>query len=423
MEFTLGKALSNPPPPQRRFVGMNRDDLLCAVVRNLENPVDPITFTPDLEDYYRSSIAAQRRSPMLAAGGIGMAILWVFVILYIGYNARDGASTNFVVWLCLMGLINLQVAAYIWVQARMRCHRMRDRATMGILFVTAITVCGTLWFDEPGRLPISLSAYVMMPVACFALVMLHFRQAVAVSIVSMIAFAVLLIFLPGVDVGVKMQTWLISACAGSMAGWANWRTDRSDRQTFLLLTRERLVSEASRQQAAELREISTIDPLTQIPNRRAFEDHFRGLEARAAADSFPVALMMIDIDHFKLFNDHYGHLAGDACLQTVAATLVEQLRGPDDMVARLGGEEFVVVMPGLCSDDVAPVVERMRRAVEASAIAHEGVRGQSGDVVTISLGAAVASGGDMERRRSLLTLADRALYEAKRAGRNCWRMG
>jgi diguanylate cyclase (GGDEF)-like protein len=93
------------------------------------------------------------------------------------------------------------------------------------------------------------------------------------------------------------------------------------------------------------------------------------------------------------------------------------------MVARLGGEEFVVVMPGLESDDVAPVVERMRRAIEALAIVHEGLRGQSGDVVTISLGAAIATGGDMERRRSLLTLADRALYEAKRAGRNCWRLG
>ena len=402
---------------------MNRDDLLCAVVHNLENPVDPITFTPELEDHYRSSIAAQRRSPMLIAGGIGLAILWIFLLLTIWYTTRNGVSTHFVVWLCLMGVINLLVTVYLWVQARVRCHRTRDRATMSLLVATGITVCGTLWFDEPTRLPISLSAYVMMPVACFALVMLHFRQAVTVSIVSMIAFAVLLIFLPGVDVGVKVQTWLISACAGSMAAWANWRTDRSDRQTFLLLTRERLLLEASRQQAAELREISTIDPLTQIPNRRAFEDHFRGLEAREAADSFPVALMMIDIDHFKLFNDHYGHLAGDACLQRVAAALVEQLRGPDDMVARLGGEEFVVVMPGLGSDDVEPVVERIRRAIEGLAIVHEGVRGQSGDVVTISIGAAVATDEDTERRRSLLTLADRALYEAKRAGRNCWRMG
>ena len=403
---------------------MTRDDLLRDVVRNLEQPMDAITFTSDLEDHYRSSISMQRRSPMLIAGGIGLAILWIFLVHYAWTSTREGTPTNFVVWLSLMGLINVLIAVYLWIQVRLRSHRRRDAATAAILIAIGISVCGTLWFGESSRHPMDLSAYVMMPVATFALVTLHFRQAVFVSVVVMLAFAVLLVFLPGVDAGVKFQTWLVSACTGSMAAWANWRSDRSDRQAFLLLTRERLVSEMSLRQAAELLEMSTLDPLTGIPNRRAFEDYFRAVDGRAAeglSQSDTVALMMIDIDHFKLFNDHYGHPAGDSCLRSVASTLAAQLRGPEDMVARLGGEEFVIVMPGLTRVDAETVIERIRRSVEKLAIAHAGLRGHHGDVVTISIGGAVAAQNDPEKRRALFSHADRALYEAKRAGRNCWR--
>lgn len=396
---------------------MNRDDLLREVAINLDAPLGPTRFTAELEDHYRTTIADARRPSMLIAGGIGMAILWLFVVQYSFFSERPRAFTSFEVWLAMMGCLNLLVLGYVLIHAMVRSHRVRDGATMAIMIAIGAVVCVTISYDEPRLRPYSLFAYSLFPVAANNLVWLHFRQALTVSIVGMGLFAVLLAVIPDVTVEIKIMATLVVLGVGAMSAWANWRTDRGDRVGFLWLTRERLLVELSRRQNEELREISAIDPLTGIANRRVFEERLR-LAAEDGDDG--LALMMIDIDHFKLFNDHYGHLIGDQCLQSVAGALAGQLRGPDDLVARLGGEEFVVLMPRLVEGDVATVLERIRAAVEQLTIPHAGVRGHADDVVTISIGCALSDRGGIEERRALLTRADRALYRAKNEGRNRW---
>ena len=284
------------------------------------------------------------------------------------------------------------------------------------LFLSPV-VCVCITFGDLVARPAGLFAYVLMPIACNTLVALHFRQAMLVSGASLLVFVVYLGMLPEVAIDVKLQAWLVCAAATTMTAWANWRTDRGDRIAFLWLTRERLVAEMTQRRAEELHEMSKIDPLTGIANRRVFEERL-GAHARGET----LALIMVDIDHFKLFNDHYGHLAGDQCLQRVARALAEGVRTPDDLVARLGGEEFVILMPGLGAEGIMPVLDRLRRTVERLAIPHAGVRGDATDVVTISLGCAVAQPESSEECRALLTRADRALYRAKNEGRNRWRL-
>jgi diguanylate cyclase (GGDEF)-like protein len=160
---------------------------------------------------------------------------------------------------------------------------------------------------------------------------------------------------------------------------------------------------------AELRRQAETDPLTGVANRRRFE---RELAAVCEAGR-PLALLLFDIDHFKRFNDHHGHPAGDACLRRVAAVLTAALRGTGDFAARLGGEEFAVLLPGEGAEGGCAVAQRCAELLADAQIIH----GDSplGPHVTFSAGIAVGGGG--VPAASLMERADAALYEAKREGR------
>jgi len=163
-----------------------------------------------------------------------------------------------------------------------------------------------------------------------------------------------------------------------------------------------------------LTQLSNTDALTGIANRRRLDTVLAGLVADGARRREPLAIAMIDVDHFKLFNDRYGHQAGDECLARIARWLRDCARD-SDLVARYGGEEFVVVLPGTPLDVAHGIAERMRVFAETQAVPHEL---SSHEVVTLSIGVAVvvpAGAGDAAR---LLHAADDALYEAKRSGRN-----
>jgi diguanylate cyclase (GGDEF)-like protein len=162
--------------------------------------------------------------------------------------------------------------------------------------------------------------------------------------------------------------------------------------------------------------LSHQDGLTGIANRRAFdfliERQFR--EAKRRGEPFSIALC--DIDHFKAYNDHYGHLAGDACLKRVAAALARACKRPTDVAARFGGEEFALLLPETTTEGATQVVERAREEVAALQIAHAG--STTSDCVAFSAGIASFA---TERDKSSLDLAaraDQALYRAKQLGRN-----
>jgi diguanylate cyclase (GGDEF)-like protein len=165
-----------------------------------------------------------------------------------------------------------------------------------------------------------------------------------------------------------------------------------------------------------LENLSMRDGLTGIGNRRSFEQHLDMVWRNAARDRTQVSLVLADIDHFKLYNDHYGHVAGDDCLRRVAGTLQEQIRRPADLVARYGGEEFVCVLPGTGRPGALGVAEAIRAAVEALGLPH--AASPVTDHVTISLGVATSVPGAGQTSEELLQQADEALYAAKGSSRN-----
>lgn len=166
--------------------------------------------------------------------------------------------------------------------------------------------------------------------------------------------------------------------------------------------------------STRLKELNRFDTLTGIYNRGYFDRLIEVEWQRAKRSKSTLSLLMIDIDFFKNYNDHYGHVAGDKCLVTVAHTLNVTLKRSTDSVARYGGEEFVVVLPA--TKDPLATAEKIRKAVLALALEHK--RSQVCDYVTISVGVATLNAAESSNYTQLIMNADEALYQAKREGRN-----
>ncbi len=191
--------------------------------------------------------------------------------------------------------------------------------------------------------------------------------------------------------------------------------DRRDKMVFLLTLREHIRAESLTLQNQGLRRVAEVDGLTGIANRRCFEATLAAAWRHAETGATPLGLIMIDIDHFKPFNDHYGHQGGDECLRRVAQQAQPEIRDTD-LLARYGGEEFAVILPGASLSVSRTVAERIRATVAAMAIPHEGVA--AGARVSISLGVASVTPSAASTSASLVEAADRCLYAAKHAGRN-----
>ncbi len=165
-----------------------------------------------------------------------------------------------------------------------------------------------------------------------------------------------------------------------------------------------------------LSSLSMTDGLTQIANRRYFSEFYSSEWRRACREKGSVGLIMMDIDCFKAFNDHYGHLKGDECLALVAQQLKSVVQRPRDFVARYGGEEFVVLLPSIEAEGVSVVAKRLKQALAQLNIPHEySVAGKS---VSLSMGLAWCRPEADFRPEQLIAAADEALYSAKDAGRD-----
>ena len=183
------------------------------------------------------------------------------------------------------------------------------------------------------------------------------------------------------------------------------------RQIALMLLSEQRLEAAN----ARLTELSATDGLTGIGNRRAFDTTLQTEWGRAAREATDLSLLAIDVDHFKAFNDRYGHPAGDECLRLIAEVTKRTLRRPPDFAARVGGEEFMAILPGTNETGAREVAERLRLAVMHEAVPHEG---NEHGFVTISIGATSIAPQPGDNMQALIDLADQSLYRAKQSGRN-----
>lgn len=166
----------------------------------------------------------------------------------------------------------------------------------------------------------------------------------------------------------------------------------------------------------KLRKIALQDGLTGIPNRRSFDQRSQKIWRSAMRRSQPLGLLMIDIDHFKLYNDHYGHQKGDDCLTRIAKLLEQACKRPDDFVARYGGEEFVVLLPNTNTQDCSQIGKRMLAMLAHLNIPHQA--SPTKPYVTVSIGCCSVVPNGTTSMADLIACADQCLYHAKNNGRN-----
>jgi diguanylate cyclase (GGDEF)-like protein len=251
-----------------------------------------------------------------------------------------------------------------------------------------------------GELAFLLMAPVML-VAPFFLLGLRFRPALVSSVLGAATFIACAIYF-------KLPVALLGRSAvflgGTLVGCAvaALELERRSRTRFL---ESHLVAELAQR-----------DALTGTKNRRVFGEHLSLTWHQAARERRRLAILLIDVDHFKAYNDRYGHLAGDEALRRVARALQAFVRRPLDLLARYGGEEFAVILYDVASRDAHEIATGMRRAVMTAAIEHRG--SPTAEMVTISIGVAAIEPTLERDCRGALQLADQALYDAKMNGRN-----
>lgn len=202
--------------------------------------------------------------------------------------------------------------------------------------------------------------------------------------------------------------------------WLSVRTRVSEDGTALTLVSDITAMKMSEMSlkiyADEMKDLARTDSLTGLANRRVFDEALQVEHERAAATGAPLSVMILDLDRFKSFNDTYGHLAGDSCLRQIAGCMRTIAKRSGDVTARLGGEEFAILLPNTSEDMALNLADRLLESIQRLSIAHAG--SESG-VVTASVGlASFVSKRAPEEPATLLSRADAALYDSKRGGRN-----
>ncbi|MDH5766213.1 MAG: diguanylate cyclase [Gammaproteobacteria bacterium] len=182
--------------------------------------------------------------------------------------------------------------------------------------------------------------------------------------------------------------------------------------------RHKLIDATSELQSVnkELKELVNLDGLTRLANRRYLDEFLKKEISRAIRHKLPITVILADVDHFKTYNDNYGHLAGDDCLKAIAHALKQVCRRPTDLVARYGGEEFAIILPDTQVENSMFMAEKLRSVIEALGVTHD--YSTTSNVVTMSLGVCSLVPEINSSTEELLKKADDALYSAKKAGRN-----
>lgn len=369
-------------------------------------------FAPTVERLFDIETRGERVEHLRVAIPVGL-------FFYNAYLVTDAVLLPdvIVVGICLHLLVILPIALVVcWLVSRISAV-LRERlllvAMMGVFAVPLFT----FWASSAPNATYTMPELYLVLVYGGMTLQLRFPHMAAFTAFALAATWAALVQRPDLSPAVLGALMFQAATGCAFAFYGSYRAELSRRRAYLRALREIVRSDGLEADRTLLLGLSSTDPLTGLPNRRAFD---AALEAALdaglqGADTGPIALLMIDVDHFKRFNDTYGHVAGDCCLRAVATSLVPRI--PGATAARYGGEEFAVVLPGFGRASALAAAEALRAGVEALALEHAG-RSDGIAVVSVSIGVAVAEAGAAMGATTLTAEADAALYSVKRQGRN-----
>jgi diguanylate cyclase (GGDEF)-like protein len=371
-----------------------------------------LRFPAALEARYEADTGAARCRMMMVYGTLGF--LFGSLLYPVLCDALpDVAERSLRLYLLLSMPLGFLVAA------SMRLNPppfLRESLT---LLANGVCICVSMYLygaSRAGNAPLFVAGVTVLMVYSAIGIQLRFKFAAAAMLLILVTYGMALAARPEISEMTRRNLLVLACCSGAYLMLANWRLERESRRSYLIALRETLRRQDLSVRNIELDALTRRDPLTGLANRRAYDAWLANVWEQEAAQHGRLGLVVIDVDRFKAFNDFYGHTAGDHCLQKIALCLREQLRGTSDLVARLGGEEFAVLLPGLEESVCADVAERMRLAVHRLELPHSGL-GPHG-LVSVSAGVASYAVLRGQSPAGLFDAADSALYQAKVSGRN-----
>jgi diguanylate cyclase (GGDEF)-like protein len=376
-------------------------------------------FPPALEREFQQAGLEARRAHILKSGFISLLIFNVFLVA--DYLLLPDV---FALALSLRLLVFTPLALlFLWGFGSGRIRMLKQVSpqvlelfAMGSGLLAAALLAFILSFSHSPLAYLYHTGFIVVITYGNIVQRLRFWYAVAFSLLLLALHVVGIYALPSFPerMVLPLLSMVLSSAAFTLT--ANYALENDDRRRFLLRERERGLIRSLTQTQVRLRELSRVDELTGLYNRRHFESAVQQMWQRASFGRTPLAIFMIDVDHFKKFNDHYGHPAGDACLKQVCQVFKQTLNGQGVIVARYGGEEFIAAIPNLDEAATLALAEQVRAQVERCQIPHECAI--TSTVVTASLGVAWCEARSGMKVEHLMSLADGALYDAKHQGRN-----
>ena len=357
-------------------------------------------FEPELEaEYLRTRLINGRtliRMTCLLA--LVVTALRLVEIAVTGQGILLRSSPYVIVFPLVVLLSSLLLAWFAWSPSFVRRYLPLAAFAVPARNIFAAIAVAVMAARGEVELLMVLPAMVLSP---FFFLGLHFRPALVCVVLTITAFAASSL-VAGLLAPVLLRSCGFLLVTAATSAVAAWQIERQSRRSFL---DGRLIAQ-----------LAEHDALTGAKNRRVFDEHLARLWQQAIDDGRDIAILLIDVDHFKAYNDRYGHQAGDSALQRVANAAGAQISRPLDLLSRYGGEEFAVLLYDIEGRHARDIAERMRLAVASLAIEHHGSR--AARVVTISIGVAAIRPSTERGPGGALQLADEALYKAKMHGRN-----
>jgi diguanylate cyclase (GGDEF)-like protein len=357
-----------------------------------------LTFGAELEPVYRQTVLDEHLPHIRVNLCLGIVVTLAISAMQATVLGRDLNRVPSLLQMLVMVPVMLLCLAASFSPRR---HKVYPRLTLFASIMVGLSVVAVQLIAALGNAAIVFPGLELVAIFIYFMGGLIFYHALAANLVLALAYlaAGTVLQLPGREFGYDaLSIVAVNLFCASVA----YMHEKTNRTRFL--------------EAALLREMVARDGLTGIQNRRMFDQHIQRAWQQAVRDSQRVAVLLVDIDCFKDYNDRYGHQAGDECLRAVAVSLSQCARRPLDFVARYGGEEFAVVLYEASREYVAEVLTRIQRSIAELNIPHEASRVASR--LTVSIGAAYILPGANRTHDGLIQLADEALYSAKEQGRN-----
>lgn len=381
----------------------------------LAKDLGKLRFAPELEAQFVTETFPSRKRLLMVCGVIG----WFGVLLGSANNAQlipDILHTANIVVVLLLSLIAVSLASSFFTPQSWQTTTLFEGITA---LNTSLVTAAVIWNSVASQtITAATHSAGLVGVILYATIAARqrFRWALATALLSLLSYLLLVKGITPLHQLIIEANMRMMGIATAFALLASYSFEHGDRKGWLLHKLDQERRATLQHTNDQLRELSIRDPLSGLYNRRQFEGDLDKAWSQAAFSQQPVAMLLVDVDHFKLFNDTHGHPAGDACLQAVSKALQAVADAHQGTAGRLGGEEFGLLLPGRTRDAAVQIGEQVCQSVRALSLAHGA--SDAAAHVTVSVGAAVAWPGTGASRGLLFQRVDEALYEAKHAGRD-----